>query len=143
MNCSSRLKTPLRHYKASSRVRMGFRYDVWLSILRAQELRLHPSESPPLHSTSLLPSSIQTYAPNSEPDVKLVDLADTTKISFLKGHTKAVRRATWHPSGSLLVRRVGLTLGFGGSHMIRPRVGQMARLSCGMPQAVSPSRRRL
>ena len=40
----------------------------------------------------------------SEPDVKLIDLDDITKISILKGHTKAVRKATWHPSGSLIVR---------------------------------------
>ena len=35
--------------------------------------------------------------------MKLISLVDTTKISVLKGHTKAVRKATWHPSGSLLV----------------------------------------
>lgn len=42
----------------------------------------------------------------SEAAVKIVDLQDTTKVTLLKGHTKAVRRATWHPSGSLLVRAV-------------------------------------
>ena len=39
-----------------------------------------------------------------EPVVKIVDLQDPLKVTLLKGHTKAVRRVTWHPSGTLLVR---------------------------------------
>ncbi|EMD37802.1 hypothetical protein CERSUDRAFT_114458 [Gelatoporia subvermispora B] len=39
---------------------------------------------------------------SDEPDVKLIDIHETTNITLLKGHTKAVRSATWHPSGSLL-----------------------------------------
>ena len=35
--------------------------------------------------------------------MRLVSLDDITAIAFLKGHTKAVRKATWHPSGALLV----------------------------------------
>jgi chromosome transmission fidelity protein 4 len=38
----------------------------------------------------------------SELSVKLVDIEDNTKIIILNGHKRGVRKATWHPSGSLL-----------------------------------------
>lgn len=34
--------------------------------------------------------------------MKLVDIEDNLKIIILNGHTRGVRKATWHPSGSLL-----------------------------------------
>lgn len=39
----------------------------------------------------------------SETAIKIIDLEDTTKMMLLKGHSKAVRRVSWHPSGALLV----------------------------------------
>ncbi|KAI0930326.1 hypothetical protein AcW1_009052 [Taiwanofungus camphoratus] len=39
---------------------------------------------------------------SDEPSVKVIDTEDTTSLVVLNGHTKAVRKATWHPSGSLL-----------------------------------------
>ncbi|THH30799.1 hypothetical protein EUX98_g3387 [Antrodiella citrinella] len=38
----------------------------------------------------------------SEIEVKVISLEDTTDMKVLQGHEKAVRRVTWHPSGSLL-----------------------------------------
>lgn len=46
----------------------------------------------------------------STTEIKVIDLKDTSKIFLLKGHTKAVRRVTWHPSGALLVRLRGAVL---------------------------------
>jgi chromosome transmission fidelity protein 4 len=40
---------------------------------------------------------------NSEANIKLIDLEDTSKICILTGHARGVRRASWHPSGSILV----------------------------------------
>lgn len=34
--------------------------------------------------------------------MKLVDIEDNSKIILLNGHSRGVRKATWHPSGSLL-----------------------------------------
>lgn len=31
-----------------------------------------------------------------------MDVEDNTKIVILNGHTRGVRQATWHPSGSIL-----------------------------------------
>jgi chromosome transmission fidelity protein 4 len=39
----------------------------------------------------------------SELTVRVIDLEDTLKIKILKGHSRSVRKVTWHPSGSLLV----------------------------------------
>ncbi|KAI0674964.1 hypothetical protein C8Q78DRAFT_965239 [Trametes maxima] len=39
---------------------------------------------------------------SDEPIVKVIDLEDITKMVTLQGHSKAVRKATWHPSGALL-----------------------------------------
>lgn len=41
---------------------------------------------------------------NSDKAVKVIDLLDTKKIILLEGHSRGVRRAAWHPSGTLLVR---------------------------------------
>lgn len=40
----------------------------------------------------------------SELFVRVVDMEDTSKSTRLEGYTSGVRTATWHPSGSLLVR---------------------------------------
>lgn len=53
--------------------------------------------------------------PDSDKAVKVIDLQDTKKIVLLEGHSKGVRRATWHPSGTLLVR---LYHPFGGLSLI-------------------------
>ncbi|KAL6310466.1 hypothetical protein BKA93DRAFT_814193 [Sparassis latifolia] len=56
----------------------------------------------PIRCVAVDPKGARIAVTSDEPTVKLIDLEDTTKIVVLKGHTKAVRRATWHPSGSLL-----------------------------------------
>lgn len=45
------------------------------------------------------------HADVSETVVKVIDLDDTTKIKLLEGHKKGVRGVSWHPSGSIVVRR--------------------------------------
>ena len=40
----------------------------------------------------------------SELFVRVVDMEDTSKSTRLEGYKSGVRTATWHPSGSLLVR---------------------------------------
>lgn len=45
-----------------------------------------------------------TFPVFSELEVKVITLNDITKIKKLKGHRKGVRRATWHPSGTILAR---------------------------------------
>ena len=40
----------------------------------------------------------------SETTVKIVGLQDVTKVQVLSGHKKCIRKLTWHPSGTLLVR---------------------------------------
>ncbi len=47
--------------------------------------------------------------------MKLVDMNETTNIKLLEGHTRGVRCATWHPSGTLLVRFSRVLL----SHMLK------------------------
>ena len=44
----------------------------------------------------------------SETVVKVIDLDDTTKVKILDGHTRGVRGVSWHPSGSIVVRRFSL-----------------------------------
>lgn len=51
--------------------------------------------------------------PKSETAVKLIDLEDTSKVKHLEGHTAGVRWATWHPSGTLVVR-----VSYGPTHNI-------------------------
>lgn len=40
----------------------------------------------------------------SELEVKIIALNEITNIKKLEGHRRGVRRATWHPSGTILVR---------------------------------------
>ncbi|RPD78202.1 hypothetical protein L226DRAFT_551036 [Lentinus tigrinus ALCF2SS1-7] len=56
----------------------------------------------PIRCIAVDPKGARVAVTSDEPDVKLINLADTTKITILKGHTKAVRKATWHPSGTHL-----------------------------------------
>ncbi|TFK94640.1 hypothetical protein K466DRAFT_475981 [Polyporus arcularius HHB13444] len=56
----------------------------------------------PIRCVAVDPTGTRVAITSDEPDVKLINLADTTKITMLKGHTKAVRKATWHPSGTIL-----------------------------------------
>ncbi len=42
----------------------------------------------------------------SDLEVKLVDTRDTLQCQHLTGHTRGLRGASWHPSGSHLVRRI-------------------------------------
>ncbi|KAH9935365.1 uncharacterized protein B0H18DRAFT_975539 [Fomitopsis serialis] len=55
-----------------------------------------------IRSLAVDPQGSRIAVTSDETIVKVIDLDDTTKVVLLKGHTKAVRRATWHPSGSLL-----------------------------------------
>lgn len=55
------------------------------------------------YASTHLNKFIKLIRDNSELTVKVVDLDDTLKIKILKGHTRGVRKVTWHPSGSLLV----------------------------------------
>ncbi|KZT00847.1 WD40 repeat-like protein [Laetiporus sulphureus 93-53] len=56
----------------------------------------------PIRCVAVDPQSARIAVTSDEPTVKVIDIEDTTNISVLGGHTKAVRKATWHPSGSLL-----------------------------------------
>lgn len=40
----------------------------------------------------------------SELSVKVVDMEDIIRVCVLDGHTRGVRKATWHPSAPLVVR---------------------------------------
>lgn len=40
----------------------------------------------------------------SETIIKIVELDEVTNVQVLSGHKKCVRKLTWHPSGTLLVR---------------------------------------
>ncbi|CCM06867.1 uncharacterized protein FIBRA_09175 [Fibroporia radiculosa] len=56
----------------------------------------------PIRSVAVDPQGGRIAVTSDETTVKLIDLEDTTKIVVLQGHSKAVRKVTWHPSGSLL-----------------------------------------
>ncbi|CAL1707133.1 unnamed protein product [Somion occarium] len=56
----------------------------------------------PIRCVAVDPKGQRITVTSDEPTVKVIDIEDTTKMFVLKGHTKAVRQATWHPSGSLL-----------------------------------------
>ena len=40
----------------------------------------------------------------SEATIKVIDTEDTIDVSILHGHNDVVRKVTWEPSGSFLVR---------------------------------------
>lgn len=40
----------------------------------------------------------------SETTVRIVELKEVTNVQVLSGHKKCIRKLTWHPSGTLLVR---------------------------------------
>ncbi|OBZ68085.1 Minichromosome loss protein 1 [Grifola frondosa] len=48
------------------------------------------------------PKGKRVAVTSDEPTVKVIEIENTVKISVLEGHTKAVRKASWHPSGTLL-----------------------------------------
>ncbi|KAI0727995.1 hypothetical protein C8Q72DRAFT_974843 [Fomitopsis betulina] len=55
-----------------------------------------------IRSMAVNPNGGRIAVTSDEPIVKVIDLEDTTNVVLLEGHTKAVRKITWHPSGSLL-----------------------------------------
>ncbi|KAF8588697.1 hypothetical protein K439DRAFT_1651834 [Ramaria rubella] len=56
----------------------------------------------PVRCVAIDPKGERVAVTSDELEVKIVDLKDTTNITKLEGHRKGVRRATWHPSGTLL-----------------------------------------
>ncbi|PSS37833.1 hypothetical protein PHLCEN_2v301 [Hermanssonia centrifuga] len=56
----------------------------------------------PIRCVAVDPKGARVAVSSDETVIKVVDLHDTNKIMLLRGHTKAVRRVSWHPSGSLL-----------------------------------------
>ncbi|KAI0695530.1 WD40-repeat-containing domain protein, partial [Cytidiella melzeri] len=56
----------------------------------------------PIRSIAINPQGSRIAVASDEPSIKVIDLEDTTKMMVLRGHSKAVRRVTWHPSGALL-----------------------------------------
>ncbi|EKM54305.1 uncharacterized protein PHACADRAFT_196736 [Phanerochaete carnosa HHB-10118-sp] len=55
-----------------------------------------------IRSLAVDPKGERVAVASDETSIKIVNIKDITKLTVLKGHTKAVRRVTWHPSGSLL-----------------------------------------
>ncbi|KAJ3551325.1 hypothetical protein NM688_g4769 [Phlebia brevispora] len=88
--------------------------DCWLSGSADSEVRRYGKGKPDLeglvtsfpgvsvYCVAVDPKGSRVAASSEEPIIKVVDLQNTSNVSLLKGHTKAVRRVTWHPSGSLL-----------------------------------------
>lgn len=76
---------------------------------------------------------------SSEFSVKIVELEDIMKVSVLRGHEGGVRRVTWHPFTSLVVRLqpYAFSLPHLTNDLIRQHVGQMAKLWSGMFQEMS------
>jgi chromosome transmission fidelity protein 4 len=58
-----------------------------------------------LNLLSLLPQHL-----NSEATIKVIDIEDTVNMSVLHGHNDVVRKVTWEPSGSFLVRLPALVV---------------------------------
>lgn len=50
------------------------------------------------------PSILRRLTILSETTVKIVELKEVTNVQVLSGHKKCVRKLTWHPSGTILVR---------------------------------------
>lgn len=83
---------------AWSRVLLGLQYETLRSTLKG---RLWPLRQSELISRSCQYSFLNLLS--SELSVRVVSLEDTSKISLLGGHTRGVRRVTWHPSGTFVV----------------------------------------
>ncbi|KAH9831247.1 uncharacterized protein C8Q71DRAFT_861980 [Rhodofomes roseus] len=89
-------------------------HDCWFSGSNDSEVRRYAHASPQqdglvtnaagvaIRSLAVDPQGSRIAVTSDETTVKVIELADITNVVLLKGHTKAVRRATWHPSGSLL-----------------------------------------
>ncbi|KAH8083763.1 hypothetical protein BXZ70DRAFT_1073548 [Cristinia sonorae] len=56
----------------------------------------------PIRCVAVDPKSQRVAVTSDEMEVKVISLEDTTDMKVLSGHRKAVRRVTWHPSGSLM-----------------------------------------
>ncbi|KAI0665347.1 hypothetical protein C8Q78DRAFT_1118280 [Trametes maxima] len=56
----------------------------------------------PIRCVAVDPKGKRVAITSDEPVVKVIDLEDITRMVTLQGHSKAVRKATWHPSGALL-----------------------------------------
>ncbi|OSD04053.1 hypothetical protein PYCCODRAFT_1408512 [Trametes coccinea BRFM310] len=88
--------------------------DCWLSGSKDSDVRKYEAGKPnmqglvtnaagiPIRCVAVDPMGKRVAVTSDEPKVKIVDLEDITQMMVLEGHTKAVRKATWHPSGSLL-----------------------------------------
>ncbi|EIW62718.1 uncharacterized protein TRAVEDRAFT_112621 [Trametes versicolor FP-101664 SS1] len=88
--------------------------DCWISGSKDSDVRQYEPGKPnmrglltnnagiPIRSVAVDPKGKRVAVTSDETTVKVIDLEDITKMTVLEGHTKAVRKATWHPSGSLL-----------------------------------------
>ncbi|KAI0371170.1 hypothetical protein BV20DRAFT_965857 [Pilatotrama ljubarskyi] len=88
--------------------------DCWLSGSKDSDVRKYELGKPtlqglvanaagvPIRCIAVDPKGKRVAVTSDEPVVKVIHLGDITNMATLEGHTKAVRRATWHPSGSLL-----------------------------------------
>ncbi|RDB16923.1 Minichromosome loss protein 1 [Hypsizygus marmoreus] len=56
----------------------------------------------PIRCVAVEPKGKRVAVTSDEFDVKVIDMEDPLIVSRLKGHTSGVRRATWHPTSSLL-----------------------------------------
>ncbi|KAK7692601.1 hypothetical protein QCA50_004233 [Cerrena zonata] len=56
----------------------------------------------PIRCVAVEPNGKRIAVTSDETTVKVIDLSDTTSMAVLDGHKKAVRQATWSPSGSHL-----------------------------------------
>ena len=99
------------------------------------ELRSHRSEY-----VSCI-SFANAHIMHREPEIRLVDLK-SNKVVQLEGHTKAVRRVTWHPSGDFLVSEMTLVLVVSQT-LSRRHVAQTVRSLSGTPRQASQRRCKL
>ncbi|KAH9892894.1 hypothetical protein C8Q73DRAFT_76644 [Cubamyces lactineus] len=88
--------------------------DCWVSGSKDSDVRRYESAKPnlqglvanaagvPIRCVAIDPKGKRVAVTSDEPTVKVVSLDDITQTVKLEGHTKAVRKATWHPSGALL-----------------------------------------
>ncbi|EIN11865.1 hypothetical protein PUNSTDRAFT_63079 [Punctularia strigosozonata HHB-11173 SS5] len=88
--------------------------DCWLSGSEDAEVRRYLKGKTELDGlvTSVVGVSVRSLAidlkgnrvavTSDDSNVKLIDLDNTSSICLLSGHSRGVRRSTWHPSGSIL-----------------------------------------